>query len=125
MADERGRVELLFDGRCASCGAFASAVRMLDTERRIEFTPLQDAAARRRLEGRMGDAYWASFHLVGRDGRTVRSGADALPELAQLLPAVRPFAAALFRTPGLRRLPAAAYEAAAFARACALPHEHS
>lgn len=124
MATEGETVELLYDGNCSSCGTFARAVRALDSDHRIQFTELQDEGARLRLERQLGDAYWASFHLVEGKGTRVASGADALPRLAELLPAVRPFAAALFKTPGLRQLPAAAYEVAAFARSCALPHRH-
>jgi predicted DCC family thiol-disulfide oxidoreductase YuxK len=99
-------------------------VGALDAEGAIELRPLQDEGARRAFEPGLGGAYWDSFHLVAAGGGRIRSGADALPDLARLLPAVRPFAPWLFGVPGVRWLPRAAYEAAAFVRSCTLPHTH-
>lgn len=115
---------LLFDGACGPCAAFARAVGALDARQQVRLVPLQHEPARRRFEPRLGPAYWQSFHLVAPGGTPVVSGPRALGTLGKLLPALCPFVPFVSRTPGLRRLPAAAYGAVARARSCTARPTH-
>jgi predicted DCC family thiol-disulfide oxidoreductase YuxK len=112
---------LVFDGTCGSCRWFARAAKSLDARDRLRLATLQDPEIESRLRPSLGAAYEASFHLIDEKSGRVRSGEGALLELARLLPAVRPFAEVAFALPGVRRLPALAYRAAAAARRCAIP----
>jgi predicted DCC family thiol-disulfide oxidoreductase YuxK len=111
---------LLYDGTCGSCSWFARTVHSLDSGGRVRLATLQDEEMRRKLEPRLGERYDQSFHLVDEATGTVRSGEDALLDLARLLPSVKPFAEAMFRIPGVRRIPSIFYRTAAAWRRCSL-----
>lgn len=115
------RATLVFDGGCSSCSWFAWVVESLDTDRVLRVVPMQDQAIAARLQPRLGERYEQAFHLVDESTGGVRSGEDALLALARMLPAVRPAAEVVFRTPLVRRVPGALYRAAARARTWATP----
>jgi len=75
---------------------------------------------RRRLEPELGERYDQSFHLIDEAKGTILSGEAALLDLARLLPSIKPFAEAVFRVPGIRRIPAVFYRTAAAWRRCSL-----
>jgi predicted DCC family thiol-disulfide oxidoreductase YuxK len=109
---------LVYDAGCYSCARFARLVRRLDRKKRIEFASMYDPAVEARMRPKLGDAYDRSFHLE-LPGGEVKSGEDALQDLARLLPATAPLGAVAFRLPGVRDVPAMLYRAFAAGRTCA------
>ncbi len=112
---------LVYDTDCSTCSRFAGAVRTLDRGGRVRLVSMRDPEWEGRLRPELGEAFDLSFHLILEPSGRVLSGEAALPDLARLLPAVRPFAGLLFGLPGLRRVPAALYAWASRGRACSLP----
>ena len=119
-AGSEGAATLVYDGTCGSCSWFARMVARLDSKGRVKLSKLEDPAVRRALEPKLGERYDQSFHLVEEETGTIRSGEDALLELARLLPAVKPFAEVAFALPGVRRVPSLIYRTAAAWRRCVL-----
>jgi predicted DCC family thiol-disulfide oxidoreductase YuxK len=115
-----GAATLVYDGTCGSCSWFARAVHTLDTHASVRLATLQDPEVRSRIAPGLGDRYEQSFHLIDEGTGNVRSGEDALLDLARLLPCVRPFAEVVFLLPGVRHLPRVFYRTAAAWRRCAM-----
>jgi len=111
---------LVYDGTCGSCSWFARAVHRLDTHAGVKLATLQDPDIRDRIAPSLGDRYEQSFHLIDETTGKVRSGEDALLDLARLLPPIKPFAEVVFVLPGVRRIPGVFYRTAAAWRRCAL-----
>lgn len=76
---------LVYDADCGPCTRFRDAVGLLDPKREIRFVPLDEAEERGVLAGVPPGLRRRSFHLITPRGE-VLSGANALPELARLLP---------------------------------------
>jgi predicted DCC family thiol-disulfide oxidoreductase YuxK len=87
-----GRAVLLYDEDCGFCRWSVSKLLAWDRRRNLlRPVALQDAEADALL-GKIGDGRkMASWHLVTPDGR-VRSGSDAVADLAGLLPGGMPIA---------------------------------
>lgn len=111
---------LLYDGTCGSCSWFARTVHRLDSQGRVRLATLQDPEMRKKMEPRLGATYDQSFHLIDDATGGVRSGEDALLDLARLLPSVKPFVEAVYKVPGVRRIPSVLYRTAAAWRRCTL-----
>jgi predicted DCC family thiol-disulfide oxidoreductase YuxK len=106
---------LIYDGECGLCRRAVQRVQAWDREQRLAYVSFQDGEA----VGRFGiglPALAAAMHLVLPDGR-VFSGADAVPELAGLLPGKRWWAWG-FAVPGVRPLARWIYGAIARRRRC-------
>ena len=82
------RYSLVYDSDCGPCTTFREVVGFLDARKAISFEGLAEADARGALDSLPAPARLVSFHLVSPDG-IVTSGAQALPELAALLPGGR------------------------------------
>lgn len=79
------RFTLIYDADCGPCARFRRAVGFLDTYRGLDFASLMDADERGLLDTVQPGLRHRSLHLISPRG-TVRSGAEALPELIGLLP---------------------------------------
>jgi predicted DCC family thiol-disulfide oxidoreductase YuxK len=109
------RPTLIYDGECGFCRASVDRVLRWDREHRLDVVPFQDQA---RVAG-FGiplPALAAAMHLV-IPGGGVFAGADAVPELLQLLPGKR-WLAPLFRVPGALPLARRVYRRIAERRRC-------
>ena len=91
---------VLYDGECGLCMWLLAILLRLDSERRLRPAALQGAEAERLLADLPAAERMASWHLVSPGGER-RSGGAALPVLLRLLPAGRPAAAVLDRSPRL------------------------
>lgn len=100
---------LAYDSDCGPCRSFRIAVGALDVRRRMRFMDLREADEAGLLYGVPSKARYASFHLIDEHGRA-RSGADAIPELASLLPGGRATSLALGSNPILLRASRMAYD---------------
>ena len=96
------RPTLVFDSDCGSCTSFKSAISFLDARRRIRYVGLDVADMEGLLDSIPPDLRRRSFHLICPGGN-VKSGAAAFSDLARLLPAGRPSAALLERSPPVSR----------------------
>src|SRR6266704_3243962 len=103
MRADRTRPTLIYDGECGFCQRSVDLLRRWDRERRIALVPFQDRARVAAFHIPL-PALAAAMHLVlpPPDGR-VLSGADAVPELLELLPGKRGLAWG-FRVPGVARV---------------------
>src|SRR5207249_11517767 len=99
MRADRTRPTLIYDGECGFCRRSVDWVQRWDREHRIALVPFQDRARVAAFHIPL-PALAAAMHLVlpPPDGR-VLSGADAVPELPEPLPAKR-WPAWGFRVPG-------------------------
>src|SRR5207244_13502624 len=86
MRADRTRPTLIYDGECGFCQRSVDLLRRWDRERRIALVPFQDRARVAAFQIPL-PALAAAMHLVLRppDGG-VLSGAEAVPELVELLP---------------------------------------
>src|SRR4051794_27390936 len=91
---------LLYDRECGFCTWITDLILRWDRHRRLRPVALQDPEAAELLPALTPEVRMASFHLVEPDG-TVRSGGEALPALAALLPAGAPLQLALGAAPGV------------------------
>jgi predicted DCC family thiol-disulfide oxidoreductase YuxK len=100
MPVDRTRPTLIYDGDCGFCRRSVDLLQRWDREQRIALIPFQDQA-RIAAFGIPLPALAAAMHLIlpPPDGR-VLVGADAIPELLQLLPGKR-WLAWGFRVPGV------------------------
>ncbi|MDG6909429.1 MAG: DUF393 domain-containing protein [Nitrososphaerota archaeon] len=99
---------LVYDAACGPCTRFKDGVKFLDARRRMDYLGLAEADMTGRLEPVDPVRRYRSFHLVSPEGR-VWSGADALPQLAALLPGGFPLSRALAMCPPARSLAAFVY----------------
>ncbi len=104
------RYTLVYDSGCGPCARFRSCVEFLDVGRRICYLGLDDADRTGRLDRVPPARRHRSFHLVSAEGRTW-SGAEALPPLAELLPAGKLLSSALAGCPPVTFLANFAYSA--------------
>src|SRR3989440_3637163 len=91
---------VLYDADCGMCKWLLALLLRWDREPRLRPVALQGAEAQRLLADLAPAERMASWHLVSPDGER-RSGGAALPALLRLLPAGRPAAAVLDRSPRL------------------------
>ena len=106
-ADEEGAV-LFYDADCRSCRLLARLAVAADTRRRLRTSTLDSAEADRALAGLPSEVRYGAFHLLSGGG--VRTGAEAIQPLLELLPATAPLARRLARSPTARRVAGALYE---------------
>lgn len=78
-------------------------VRRWDKLGRLTFVPFSDPRAKELLREADWSTFFGSFHLVGPDGKRW-SGAEAVPELLELLPGGRIPAWVLKNVPGAARV---------------------
>jgi len=112
------RPTLFYDGECGFCRDAVAVLSRWDREGRIDLIPFQDAARVAHF-GLPLPALAAAMHLVLPDGRVV-AGADAVPELARLLPGKR-WLAWLFAVPGVPPIARRLYAWIAARRRCLVP----
>jgi predicted DCC family thiol-disulfide oxidoreductase YuxK len=91
---------VLYDADCGMCKWLLALLLRWDREPRLRPVALKGAEAHRLLADLAPAERMASWHLVSPDGER-RSGGAALPALLRLLPAGRPAAAVLDRSPRL------------------------
>ena len=91
---------VLYDADCGMCKWLLALLLRWDREARLRPLALQRAEADRLLADLALAERMASWHLVSPGGER-RSGGAALPVLLRLLPAGRPAAAVLDRSPRL------------------------
>jgi predicted DCC family thiol-disulfide oxidoreductase YuxK len=97
-------VTVCYDGSCPLCRESVARVQAVYRGRRIRWVPYQDlAASDPELAKRLGSRDFASaLHVIDDDG-SVRSGADAILRIAEIVPRLRLFAR-LGRLPIVNRL---------------------
>jgi predicted DCC family thiol-disulfide oxidoreductase YuxK len=97
-------VTVCYDGACLLCRESVARVQAMYRGRRIRWVPYQDlAASDPELAKRLGSRDLASaLHVIEGDG-SVRSGADAILRIAEIVPRLRLFAR-LGRLPIVNRL---------------------
>jgi predicted DCC family thiol-disulfide oxidoreductase YuxK len=97
-------VTVCYDGACPLCRESVARVQAIYRGRRIRWVPYQDlAASDPELAKRLGSRDLASaLHVIDDDG-SVRSGADAILRIAEIVPRLRLFAR-LGRLPIVNRL---------------------
>lgn len=80
---KRGHPIVFFDGECRFCNGWVRLLLLLDARRRLTFSPLQGATARRRLPP---DVVKKNDSLVFERSGTLLTGAQAISSIARLLP---------------------------------------
>ena len=105
------RPALLYDGACSLCRRTADWVREHDRAGAIELLPFQDPACAHRFPALLSAECVRAVQFVSEAGR-VSSGADAVREVLERLPGMRPLAR-LLRWPPLAALARAGYEVVA------------
>ncbi len=104
------RLTVFYDADCGMCTMTARMLRILDTARRLQLTPLQRfVPAPPDDPGRA--ALLARLHVRDARGRW-HAGADAVLEIAAAIPLLVPLSL-VGRLPGLRRMVGAGYEVVA------------
>ncbi len=76
---------LVYDSACGPCRASMTCLALIDTKRKLTFVSISQADRGGVLEPVAPAARRRSFHLVSPGGKAL-SGAEAVPELAGLLP---------------------------------------
>ena len=109
------RVTLIYDGDCGMCRDAVRVLRRWDRAGAIDYVAFQDTARVARFAIEL-PALAAAMHLVLPDGRKF-TGADAMPELAKLLPG-KAWLAAFYRVPGVRPVARRVYAWIAARRKC-------
>ncbi len=94
------RYVIAYDADCGPCTKFKEAIDLLDTRERIVFIPLIEADERGLLDGVPLQTRFRSMHLISPTGE-VRSGGDALPIVARLLPLGGIVAGTMTSVPGV------------------------
>jgi predicted DCC family thiol-disulfide oxidoreductase YuxK len=117
----KGRPTLIYDGECDLCRRAVARLREWDRGNRIVVAAFQDRATMNRLAARFPampelPALAAAMHLILPDGR-VFAGADAIPELLNLLPG-KQWMRRIFDVPGARPLARRLYRRIAERRHC-------
>lgn len=107
---------VLYDADCALCTRQVRLVEPLLRRHGFDLLPLQSPWARERLRG-SGKDLLAELRLVTPAG-AIFGGADALVEIARVIPWARPFAW-LARVPGILPLLRRGYACVASRRHCA------
>lgn len=97
-------VTVCYDGECELCAQAVARVRSVYHGRRIDWVPYQELDSRRvtALDELKGRDLASAIHVIEADG-TVRSGADAVLRIADIVPRLGTFAR-LGRLPVIRHL---------------------
>lgn len=86
-----GGVILFYDADCGVCTWIASRALHAATAGVLRAVPIGSQEAEAYLGHLSDEQRWASWHILGKDGR-LRSGGAAAPVLLELLPHMRPLA---------------------------------
>ncbi|HTA14050.1 MAG TPA: DCC1-like thiol-disulfide oxidoreductase family protein [Solirubrobacteraceae bacterium] len=93
-----GGVTLFYDADCGVCSWLALRAVRAAPPCTVRALPIDSTEAEPQM-GKLGDeARWASWHILGEDGR-LRSGGAAAPVLLEQLPHTRPLVRLLRATP--------------------------
>jgi predicted DCC family thiol-disulfide oxidoreductase YuxK len=97
-------VTVCYDGECELCAQAVARVRSVYHGRRIDWVPYQelDSGQVNALDELKGRDLASAIHVIEADG-TVRSGADAVLRIAEIVPRLGTFAG-LGRLPVIRHL---------------------
>jgi predicted DCC family thiol-disulfide oxidoreductase YuxK len=95
-----GAVILFYDPGCGVCSWLALRAIRAASSHTVRALPIDSPWAEPYLGGLSDEARWASWHVVGEDGR-LRSGGAAAPVLAEQFPRMRPLVLLLRASPPL------------------------
>jgi predicted DCC family thiol-disulfide oxidoreductase YuxK len=95
-------VTLFYDAGCGVCSWLALRTLRAAPEHTVRVCPIDSPEAEPHL-GMLGhEARWATWHILGEDGR-LRSGGDAAPVLLEQFPHTRPLVLLLRALPRVTR----------------------
>ncbi len=95
----KGKLAILYDGRCEMCRASLNGIRQFDASGRIEPMDLHDPEARAKFPGLEVHELLEELHAVTDEGRVYR-GARAINEILRLQPGLRGWLAYVWYLPG-------------------------
>lgn len=82
---------LLFDSECNFCVRFSQALKLVDSERKIEMIPIQDMTIYERFSELNFEDCSETIHLIKTD-RTIVKGGEVIKFLVNEIPSVKKFA---------------------------------
>ena len=101
------RLTVLYDADCGVCRHTARTLRVLDRDRKLRFTPLQDFTPR--SAGDPTPAELAGALHVRTERGAWHAGGDAALKIARVIPTLTPLAL-VGRLPGMGRVAEAVYQ---------------